>query len=63
MFGEIMSSTSWEMKDRVFYESPIPLLEEYILHFNLLNFGVGHTNSAFICEKIDKIKKTNLGRR
>jgi alpha-tubulin suppressor-like RCC1 family protein len=47
-------------KDRVFYESPVPILEEYSLPFNIINFGVGHTNSAFICEKVDKVKKKHI---
>jgi alpha-tubulin suppressor-like RCC1 family protein len=53
-FGELGT------KDRVFYESPIPMLEEYTLPFNILNFGVGGTNSAFICEKVDPEKKKKI---
>jgi alpha-tubulin suppressor-like RCC1 family protein len=53
-FGELGT------KDRVFYESPVPMLEEYIIPFNIVNFGVGFTNSAFICEKVDKLKKKEI---
>jgi alpha-tubulin suppressor-like RCC1 family protein len=53
-FGELGT------KDRVFYESPIPMLEEYTLPFNILNFGVGSTNSAFICQKVDSEKKRKI---
>ena len=53
-FGELGT------KDRVFYESPIPMLEEYTLPFNILNFGVGAMNSAFICEKVDSEKKKKI---
>lgn len=50
-------------RDRVFYESPIPMLEEYTLPFKILNFGTGCTNSAFICEKVDpEIKKQILAK-
>jgi alpha-tubulin suppressor-like RCC1 family protein len=47
-------------RDRVFYESPIPMLEEYTLPFKILNFGTGCTNSAFICEKVDPEKKKQI---
>lgn len=53
-FGELGS------RDRVFYESPIPMLEEYMIPFNIFNFGVGQTNSAFICEKVDPLKKKQI---
>jgi alpha-tubulin suppressor-like RCC1 family protein len=53
-FGELGT------RDRVFYESPIPMLEEYSLPFNILNFGVGFNSSAFICEKVDPVKKKQI---
>ena len=53
-FGELGT------KDRVFYESPIPMLEEYNLPFNIINVSANGKSSAFICEKIDKSKKREL---
>lgn len=47
-------------KDRVFYESPIPILEEYNLPYKILNISAGFRSSAFICEKADKIKKNEI---
>jgi len=47
-------------KDRVYYESPIPILEEYSLPFRILNISAGYKSSAFICEKVDPIKKKEI---
>ncbi len=47
-------------KDRVFYESPIPILEEYSLPFRILNISASYRNSAFICEKVDPLKKKKI---
>ena len=47
-------------QDRVFYESPIPMLEEYNLPFKILNICSGAKNSAFICEKIEETMRNNL---
>lgn len=53
-FGELGS------KDRLFYESPIPMLEEYNLPFKIMNISAGYHNSAFICERIKKEEKKKL---
>ncbi len=47
-------------KDRVNYESPIPILEEYSLPFKILNISASNKNSAFICEKVDPIKTKEI---
>lgn len=47
-------------KDRVYYESPIPILEEYSLPFRILNISAAYKNSAFICEKVDPVKKKEI---
>jgi alpha-tubulin suppressor-like RCC1 family protein len=53
-FGELGT------KDRVFYESPVPMLEEYNLPHKILNISAGFDSSGFICEKIDKLKKGEI---
>jgi len=47
-------------KDRVFYESPIPMLEEYNLPYKILNICAGAKNSAFICERVEDQVRTEL---
>jgi alpha-tubulin suppressor-like RCC1 family protein len=47
-------------KDRVFYESPVPMLEEYMLPFKILNIQAGYSCSSFICEKVDKAKRKQI---
>jgi alpha-tubulin suppressor-like RCC1 family protein len=56
-FGEL------GLKDRVFYESPVPMLEEYNLPFRIINISANNKSSAFICEKVDKKKKHELLRK
>ena len=53
-FGELGS------KERIFLESPMPMLEEYNLPFKIMNISAGYKNSAFICEKLQKDHKNNL---
>lgn len=53
-YGELGS------KDRVFYESPIPILEEYNLPYKIMNISAGYYNSAFICEKVQKEQKKKI---
>jgi alpha-tubulin suppressor-like RCC1 family protein len=53
-FGEL------GLKDRVFYESPVPMLEEYNLPFRIVNISANNKSSAFICEKVDKKKRHEL---
>jgi alpha-tubulin suppressor-like RCC1 family protein len=47
-------------KDRVYYESPIPILEEYSLPFKIMNISAGYQSSSFICEKYDSLKKKEI---
>ena len=47
-------------KDRIFYESPLPMLEEYVLPYKIMNISAGYDNSAFICEKVDKNFKKKI---
>ena len=47
-------------KDRVYYESPIPILEEYSLPFKVVNISAGYKSSAFICERVDSLKKKEI---
>jgi alpha-tubulin suppressor-like RCC1 family protein len=47
-------------RDRLFYESPIPMLEEYNLPFKIMNISAGNYNSAFICEKLKNEEKKKL---
>ena len=56
-FGELGS------RDRMFYESPMPMLEEYNLPFKIMNISAGYNNSAFICEKVQKDHKRDLLKR
>jgi alpha-tubulin suppressor-like RCC1 family protein len=53
-FGEL------GLKDRAFYESPVPMLEEYNLPYRIINIAADNKSSAFICEKVDKKKKNEL---
>lgn len=47
-------------RDRVYYESPIPILEEYSLPFKIMNIAAGYNSSAFICEKVDPLEKKEI---
>lgn len=53
-FGELGT------RDRIFYESPIPMLEEYNLPYKIMNISAGCKSSAFICEKVDPTKKKEI---
>jgi alpha-tubulin suppressor-like RCC1 family protein len=53
-FGELGT------RDRLFYESPMPILEEYNLPYKIMNISAGYFNSAFICEKVQKENKKKL---
>lgn len=46
--------------DRAFYESPVPILEEYNLPYKIFNISAGYKSSAFICEKVDVLKKKEI---
>ena len=50
-------------KNRVFYESPMPMLEEYILPNKLIKVFAGKNNTGFICQKRDQVKVEEILRK
>ena len=47
-------------KNRAFSESPLPMLEEFIIPNNIIKVFAGKHNSAFICESLDSHKINEL---